>query len=232
MTRLLLFIVIASILSVTIFIFLFATLRRYFRKRAYGRLDRSRVKYGPLVGSFIDDPSSRSLDALKTEHNSTDWTAVEEALLSAVEDAQGSRYEKIYGLFEALGYVDDYLDKLKNGRGWERALAAERLGAVRCGRAVSALINALDDSFRDVHNMSIYALGLIGDESALPAIIESFKRGIDDYEDVSLRIVKSALMSFGGLSVQFLRPELKNPAWRIRAAVVDILGDINDPAVF
>ncbi|MFQ5442204.1 MAG: HEAT repeat domain-containing protein [Thermodesulfobacteriota bacterium] len=190
------------------------------------------MKYGPIVDSFIDDPSPRSVGELKTEHGSTDWTAVEEALLSAVADAQKGRYEKIYGLFELLGYVDDYLDRLKNGKDWERALAAERLGAVRCGRAVPALISALDDGFRDVHNMSIYALGLIGDEKALPAIIESFKRGIDDYEEVSLRIVKSAILSFGPLSVQFLRPELKNPAWRIRAAVVNILGDIKDPSVF
>ncbi|GMR04507.1 MAG: hypothetical protein BMS9Abin23_0405 [Thermodesulfobacteriota bacterium] len=231
MTRLLLISIIALIVSITFAIFLFAVLRRYFRKKAFSRLDKSRERYGPLVDSVIEDPATRSIEELRAEDGSPDWTAVEEALLKAMEKARAQRYEKIYGLFEALGYVDGYIERLKNGKDWERAVAAERLGAIRCGRAVPHLIEALKDSFRDVHNMAVYALGLIGDDSALPAIVESFKHGIDDFEDVSLRIVKSALLSFGERSIKVLRPELKNPRWRVRAAVVDVLGELKDLAV-
>src|SRR4030067_848497 len=43
-------------------------------------------------------------------------------------------------LFDKLGYADHYMKTIKSGNRWEQALAAERLGHVRCARSLPLLV--------------------------------------------------------------------------------------------
>ncbi len=231
MTRQLLSLIIAIIFCSIVLIVVFAFLRRFLRKQRFMRLDRSRGIYEPIVTAMVQYPGEVSSQRLISRPGSLAWIAIEDALIEQIDGVEPGLYPRLYGFFEDLGYVDYYLKSLKSAKMWKRARAAERLGIIRCARAVEALIKALDDRARDVHNMAVYSLGLIGDDRGLPAIMESLKTGIDSLEDVSLRIVKSAILSFGRQAVKVLRRGLKDSNWRVRAVVVDILGDLSGPLV-
>ncbi|MFQ5427802.1 MAG: HEAT repeat domain-containing protein [Thermodesulfobacteriota bacterium] len=226
MTRQPLLITIAVICCTIVLIILYAFFRRYSRKKRFMRLDRSRDRFNPIVSSMVQCPGEIPTKSLVSRPGSVDWLAIEEALLHYIAHADAELYPRLYKLFESLGYVDHYLSKLGSSRMWERAEAAEHLGTIRCQRAVHALITALEDKTRDVRNMAVYSLGVIGDIRALPAIMDSLKTGIASLEDVSLRIVKSSIISFGADAVTHLRSGLKNDNWRVRCVVVDILGDL------
>lgn len=195
------------------------------------RLDSSRDRYNAIVSAMVLYPGELTSERLVSRPGSLDHLAIEEALIHYITWADKELYTRLYAWFEELGYVDYYLKNLDSSRMWVRAQAAENLGVIRCARAVDSLIKALDDKERDVRNMAVYSLGIIGDIRGLPAIMESLKTGVDSLEAVSLRIVKSAIISFGKEGVSVLRSGLKNKNWRLRVVVVDILGDLEGPAV-
>ena len=56
---------------------------------------------------------------------------------------------------------------LYDGRPYEKAFRAERLGIVRCMRAVEHLINALGDESKAGRNMVLYSLGRMGDAAGV-----------------------------------------------------------------
>jgi len=230
-TRHTLILTIAFIACFIALIVVFALMRRLLRRQRFIRLDMSRGIYNPIVSAMVQYPGEVSIERLLSGPGSLDWIAIEDALIEQIDSAEPGLYPRIYGFFEELGYVDYYLRSLKSAKMWKRARAAERLGIIRCSRAVDGLINATKDKARDVRNMAVYSLGLIGDDRGLPAIMESLKAGIDSLEDVSLRIVKSAILSFGRRGVKVLRRGLKDSRWRVRAVVVDIMGDLEGPAV-
>ncbi|MFQ5480618.1 MAG: HEAT repeat domain-containing protein [Thermodesulfobacteriota bacterium] len=231
MTRQTLILTIAGILLSIVLIIIYAFLRRFYRKQRFLRLDRSRDRYNPIVSAMVQCPGQVNVKRLAASPGSLDWIAVEEALIHYIAAAKPEQYRRMYAWFEELGYVDYYLKQLKSSRMWERARAAEHLGVIRCSRAVDALIQVVNDKKRDVRNMVVYSLGLIGDPRGLPAIMGSLKTGVYSLEEVSLRIVKSAIISFGSDSVNVLRSGLKNQNWRVRCVVVDILGDLEGPSV-
>jgi len=230
-TRQVLILIIALILCFIALIIVFAFLRRFLRQLRFIRLDRSRSIYDPIVSAVVQAPGEVPADRLRSGPGSLDWIAIEDALIEQIDGADPALYSRLYGLFEELGYVEYYLKSLKSAKMWKRARSAERLGIIRCSRAVDALIRATEDKTRDVRNMAVYSLGLIGDDKGLPAIMETMKTGIDSLEDVSLRIVKSAILSFGRPAVKVLRRGLKNDNWRVRAVVVDLLGDLEGPSL-
>ncbi len=231
MTRQTLILTIASILLFIVLIVIYAFLRRFYRRQRFLRLDRSRDRYNPIISSMVQYPGQVTAERLLTRRGSLDWIAVEEALIYYIATADPVLYRRMYAWFEELGYVDYYLKQLRSSRMWERARAAEHLGIIKCHRAVDDLIKAVNDKKRDVRNMVVYSLGLIGDAKGLPAIMGSLKTGVYSLEDVSLRIVKSSILSFGRDSVNVLRSGLKNKNWRVRCVVVDILGDLEGPSV-
>jgi len=227
----------ALILTITLIFFsivliiLFAFLRRFFRRKRFVRLDMKRTLYGPLVSSMVQYPGPPDVARLRSRPGSLDWTVIEEALMEQARFVDERLFPRLYGVFEDLGYVDYYLKSLGSPRVWERARSAERLGIIRCKRAVPALVAALGDEARDVRNMAVYALGLIGGERALSAIVECLMSSLGPLEHVSVRIVKAALISYGRTSLKVLRRGLKSSNWRVRAVVVDILGNLDEPSV-
>jgi HEAT repeat protein len=156
---------------------------------------------------------------------------VEGLLLKAMTNASEAELSRVAERFDTLGITDVYLEDLELANRYRASLCAERLGRIRCARAVPALIKALRSENNDLKNMAVNSLGLIGDESALGALMERFREIIDEKEDISARIIKNSLISFGSHAVPYLMRELESSLWRVRSRVLDILCEIDDPAL-
>ncbi|MBI5491970.1 MAG: HEAT repeat domain-containing protein [Deltaproteobacteria bacterium] len=238
MTRLIVIFVIWAIISLISFTFLAVLLRRFYMNRKYRLLDSERERYRPVYDSIV---SGVPLDVKEFNNAGRPGRqALEEYLFKALEDISRARppeqcpgdfnsarpIEDIYRYFDELGYTDGYIKKLKEGNYWEQAIAADKLGRLKCRKAVPGLIEALGRKGRDVKNMAVHSLGAIGDRAALPHLIALLKESVEKDEEVSLRIIKSSLISFGEGALPDLMEELKSPVWQVRAAAADILGEI------
>jgi len=202
--------------------------RRFYTGRKYSRLDMARQGSLPLLEALKAGRKIEGEESYRHRPGSPGWTAVEECLLQCVESVDG-RVEAAR-LLDSLGYTRHYLRKLKKGSRWDSALAAERLGRIRYAAAVPYLIEALGSDRKDVRLMAINSLGVIGDESAIPHLMNALKQTLKDKdgEDVSVRVVKSAIISFGTAVLRDLMGELKSQDWMVRATALDILGEIGD----
>ncbi|MFQ5736575.1 MAG: HEAT repeat domain-containing protein [Thermodesulfobacteriota bacterium] len=226
MIRPTLILIIGSILGLIFLVFLYALLRRSWRKRRYGLLDAERAKFAPLVDALV--AGGGDIEGLRKAANSLEWIAIEDLLFKALDDPAASK-EAVLSLFERLGYAHHYISSLRHGNKWERAGAAEKLGRIGCRRVAPHLVKELNSEYRDVCNMAVYSLGAIRDAKAIPYIMERLVKAIENREEVSIRIIKSSLIAFGSPAVPHLLRELGNPSWKIRAAVVDMLGELPSP---
>ncbi|MBI3399535.1 MAG: HEAT repeat domain-containing protein [Deltaproteobacteria bacterium] len=198
--------------------------------RKYRALDIERAKYSPLIASLSDTNEACNITALEQKTGSLGWLAIEDLLFNALK-APCSNQQKIFQCFDMLGYVDYYINRLNKDNKWTQAIAADKLGRIRCRKALPDLLHALQSKHKDVRNMVTYSLGVIQDEKAIPHLMMQLKQTIQKEEEVSLRIVKSTFISYGEAIIPALLSELKDPSWQIRSTVVDILGEIGSPAV-
>lgn len=226
MARQTLIIIISTILALVSLILLYALVRRFRRKRRYALIDAERERFAPLVDGAI--AGGVPIGALKKPEGSLEWIAIEELLFKALEGEEAGK-GRVLGVFEDLGYVRRYINDLRLGSRWVQAGAADKLGRIGCRRVAPYLVKELDSEHADVCNTAVHSLGAIRDGKAVPYIMERLVKAIENSEEVSIRIMKSALIAFGGPSISHLLSELKNPSWKIRAAVVDMLGEIPSP---
>lgn len=223
MTRPTLIIIISSVLGLVFLIFLYTLLRRSYRKRRYRLLDSKRAVSAPLVDGLAS--GTGDIESLRKPEGSLEWLAVEDLLFKAL-DGPGADKEAVLGLFEELGYSSHYIKSLRKGDKWEQAAAAEKLGRIGCKRAAPHLVKELDSQFRDVRNAAVHSLGVIRDTKSIPHIMERLSRAIENREETSVRILKSSLIAFGNAALPRLLSELGSHSWKIRAAVIDILGEM------
>lgn len=228
MTRLIVYLVIAIIISLIFLTFLAVMIRRFYMNRRYRLLDAELVRYSPLIHSLASGAGVIDMDLLKKKPGSIAWIAIEDLLFKALENPSYGK-GAIIAYFDEFGYVDHYIESLHTGSKWERALAVDKLGRVKSKRALPHLVSSLEAKYRDQRNMAVHSLGVMRETDTASYLVELLKYSIQNQEEVSLRIVKSSLISFGEEAVEKLLPELKNPSWRIRAAAVDILGEIGSP---
>lgn len=203
--------------------------RRIYMERRYRALDSERVRCAHVFDSVAGGQEPDRSVHMRPP-GSPGWVAMEEILFKALD--AGAPRALILKWFEDLGYADQYIDQLTTSKHrWEKALAAKKLGLIRCERAVPFLIKALGAGYRDTRNMAIFALGLILDKSAIPHLISALRDSVRNDEDVSIRVVKSSLLAFGEAALPYLVQEARNPLWKTKAAVVDILVELACPAV-
>lgn len=201
--------------------------RRIYMQRRYRVLDSERVRCAHVLDAVAGGQApDRAVHARPA--GSPGWVAMEEALFKGLD--AGVDGALVLRWFEDLGYVDHYIKCLtSSGNRWDRALAAKKLGLIRCSRAVPFLAGALRADYRDTRNMAIFALGRILDVSTLPNLIDALMDSVRNDEDVSIRIVKSSIMAFGPAALPYLIKEARNPLWKARAAVIDILVELASP---
>lgn len=212
---------------VILFVFSVVIIRRLYKERFYKSLDAARVEYAPLVDSLVNSTGPMDDPLFKNKVNSVKWLAVEELLLKAADRAGEEVRPRVEECLDSLGITQLYISDLKSGKKFRAPLCAERLGRIRSKRAVPELISAMDADNRDLRNMAVNSLGLIGDESAIPPLIALFREAVEKTEDISIRIIKNALLSFEGSAVPYLIGEVSSSAWRVRSKALDVLCEMD-----
>jgi len=197
--------------------------RRMYMARVHRLLDRERARYSGLSSAISMRMSPVYLAPYRHRPGSAGWTAVEEGILCAY-DTSGST--EAASLFDKLGYADHYMESIKSGNRWEQALAAERLGHIRCKRSLPMIAEAFESRNTDCKLMAIFAAGRIGDPSILPDLVRIMKSVVTTGEEVSKKILASSIISFGDLATASLVDELTCPDWRVRAAFLALLAEI------
>ncbi|MBI5236932.1 MAG: HEAT repeat domain-containing protein [Deltaproteobacteria bacterium] len=218
--------------------------RRIYMNRKYAALDRARAMHDNAVSLLLSGAVQSA--SLRKKPGSAEWTVIEGELFKALAKArEGEKPEpglkvlphakdrtnysdKIAMLFDSLGFTDYYIKKLSSGSRWEKALAADKLGRLKCKRAVPLLISALKSMYKDVRDMAVHSLGIVNDAWCLPHLMERLKKTALEEEDFSYRIIKSSLISFGPEAADALIKELNDPLWQVRAAAADILAELNE----
>src|SRR5919112_3214661 len=105
-----------------------------------------------------------------------DLDALEAVLEEQARHATG-RPAWLLEVYDQMGLVDKYIEKLRNSRKWrDRAFAAELLGRVGSAKAVPALletVQATQTEDADVREIALRALARIADPHAVPPLISA-----------------------------------------------------------
>src|SRR3972149_2412242 len=122
--------IIATVIILIILTLAAVIMRRLYMERKYRRLDQARKRYSTLSLSLEERKLLAYLGPYRRRPGSAAWVAVEESIFRAFETAHCR--DEAARLFDKLGYADYYMKTIKSGNRWEQALAAERLGRIRC----------------------------------------------------------------------------------------------------
>jgi HEAT repeat protein len=146
--------------------------------RVERRLARRKGVYRELVAELATrerallEPEIRRLATL------LDLEALE-AVLEEQARATADRPAWLLDVYDRLGLVDRYVEKLRSARQWrERAFAAELLGRVGNAKAVPALLETVQATRTedgDVREIALRALARIGDPRAVEPLVEALK---------------------------------------------------------
>jgi hypothetical protein len=96
---------------------------------------------------------------------------LDDALTRLLGKVRGAPAEQLAQVLESHGAIEGALGDLHHRSPVRRAQAAQLLGLCRVGRAVPALVEALEDPAADVRSSAANALGLIGDPDAARAVL-------------------------------------------------------------
>lgn len=198
-------------------------LRRVYMEGVYARLDMERERFSNFPAAIAMRTAIVHLSPYRHKPGTGAWVAVEEGLFRAFDSAGAV---DAASLFDKLGYADYYMKSIKTGNRWEQAMAAERLGHMRCRRALPLIVEAFESRNIDLRLMAIHAAGRIGDASVLPALVKIMKSAVLNDEDVSKKVLASSIISFGASATRALVGELSCSDWRVRAACLYLLGEI------
>lgn len=132
---------------------------------------RRRSVLEPLLLDFVhgNEPSVRA--ALGRELRARERGIVEQVLLDHAQRVRGIERERLGKAVDELGYVDAYLRRLRSGRWWVRANAAEKLGLAGAARATPALAEALSDRESEVRIRAAKALGIVGGKASVRPLV-------------------------------------------------------------
>src|SRR3954471_18146072 len=147
------------------------------------RVERRLAARKGLYRDLVADLATRELALLEpTIHQMRtlyDLDALEAVLEEQARSATG-RPGWLLEVYDQLGLVDKYIDKLQNARKWrDRAFAAELLGRVGGAKAVPALLStvqATQSEDADVREIALRALARIADPGAVQPLVEALAR--------------------------------------------------------
>jgi len=178
---------IAALVLFIIVLLLASIARRVGNDRRYRRLDALRREYGhrlmqalELTGGAVD------AERFRAKPGSLAWQAVEDVLFAVVEE--GRYAERGRAIFQRLGYVAFYEERLAARSVLARASAVDKLGRMRCMASASKIIPVLSR---------------IGTREALAAIIDRLPDLLGG-SLVTRKAMETALLNFGETAIPCL----------------------------
>lgn len=227
-----------------------AIARRQKREQYFLRLDEIRQQYSPVIAALLAQKIeyARGLAALKNI-SGLDRTYILEQLClqKAPTPAQAPILRQLsedLGLVkvwqsyltghfdvatfrDALARPEGLLQRVKWLNFLVRAKSAENLGLVRHQPSWPLLVKALDDAHPDVQSVAARALAVIGEPKSFGPLVERlYAVVLKPALHLSLRSVKSALVSFPLPMARELIPSLQHSHRRVRFFATDIIREM------
>lgn len=223
--------------------------RRQFRERYFERLDALRHEYGPVIAAIIDGSLEYQKGLAKLNQlTGRDRTRMLERLIFE-KDLAPAHLAIIRRLCEDLGLVREWRMFLAGGKEaavreplfsmegiiqrlgrlefLTRAKSAENLGLIRHQPSWPLLVEALQDKHPDVQGVAVHSLALIGEPKSFPALVERLQAVVTEYSTpVSLRAVKTAVVSFPLSLAPQLLPSLLHKHRRVRFLATDVIREM------
>lgn len=248
-TELVVTIIATVLLGTGVMIFL-AIRRRQRRERYFERLDGLRERYAPVIAALLarQVEYERGLETLKGISGADRLYFLEQLLFQ--KPASPGQIPVLHQLCEDLGLVKMWQkhlirqidaaalrDALARPEGFVhrigrlhfllRAQSADYLGIIRDRESWPILVKALDDPHPDVQAVASRALAAIAEPKCFPALLDRLHAIVlKPSAAISLRSVKSALVSFPLQEAGRLLPSLEHAHPRIRFLAVDIIREM------
>jgi HEAT repeat protein len=224
--------------------------RRQRRERYFERLDDLRQRYRPVVAAVLNKKVdyAKGLEAMKSISGLDRLYFLEQLILerppSAAQIPVARQLSEDLGLVkiwqshlsgrfdvaslrDALARPEGLLQRVGRLNFILRAKSAENLGMIHHQPSWPLLVKALNDAHTDVQSVAARALAAIGEpESFLPLLTRIQEIVIHPSNKISLRSVKSALVSFPLKEAHRLVPSLKHDHPRVRFLAVDVLREM------
>jgi len=229
-----------------------AIARRQRRERFFVRIDELRRQYNPVVSGLLTGrlDYAQGLAALRGI-SGRDREYIWEQLCLATTPAP-AQVPNLRRLCEDLGLVkvwqrqvsgqfdvatlrdamvrpEGVFQLLARLRFILRAKSADNLGIIRHQRSWPLLLKALNDQHVDVQNASLRSLAAIGDPESFLGLVQRLHDVVlKPGTRLSLRAVKTVLVSFPLAQAPDLIPSLKHANRRIRFFATDVIREMSD----
>jgi HEAT repeat protein len=224
--------------------------RRQRRERYFERLDDLRQRFGPIIAALLGRQIEyqRGMEALKGITGIDRLYFLEQLLfekpLVAAQVPVARQLSEDLGLVEvwqtqltgkfdvsslrdALARPEGILQRVGRLNFILKAKSAENLGLIRHQPSWPLLAKALTDSHPDVQSVAARALAAIGETESFPALLDRLRDIlVHPSSTISLRSVKSALVSFPLKEAPRLMPSLQDQHPRVRFMAVDIIREM------
>jgi hypothetical protein len=217
-------ITIASLLLVIAFLLIASIFRRFSHDRQYRQLDELRLFYRDRLSMALASGGIAGLaESFCAAPGSMAWRAVEDVLFAVMADGKD---EEARLLFQRLGYVTYYEERLAARNVLVKASAIDKLGRMCCSSSTAKLLPILDHQDPEILSVTVRALSRIGAKEGMLAIVERLPvllgRSL-----VTRKTMETALLNFGEAAMLPLleyRAELADP-W-IMSCVLETLSHL------
>jgi len=246
--------VVSAIISVVLLgtcaLVILAIARRQRRERYFQRVDDLRQRYSPVISSILTQKLEyeRGLEILRgisgmdrdylleqlcfEKKPTPDQVPVLRQLcedLGLVKLWQGrlSGRLDVASLRDSLGRPEGLIQRVGNLSFLLRAKAADYLGIIKHQPSWRLLVKALEDSHPDVQAVAVRSLAAIQEPESFTALVARMHEIVlKPSTNLSLRTVKTALVSFPLNQMIALLPSLRHSHRRIRFLACDIIREV------
>lgn len=200
-------------------LFAFLLLQREAGTLAARYRSRREAALTPLVHEALSDPSA--ILQLRLALRRFDHLVIREMLLHLALDLRGEESARIARLFRDLGLLDLEIARLRSWWRRRRAAAAANLGTLRVPGTFRALVPALQDRDLHVRMAVVRALGDLGTQEALAALVPM----LGDPSPAVARQAQDILAERGRKVAREIRAYVRHTGNRPgRLAAVELLG--------
>ena len=227
-----------------------AIARRQRRDRFFQRLDDLRQRYSPVVASLLSQKIEyeRGLEVLRGISGIDRDYVLEQLCMerkpSPDQVPQLRRLCEDLGLVklwqtrltgkldvaslrDALGRPEGIIQRVGRLNFLMRARAADNLGVVQHRPSWRLLVKALEDPHADVQSVAVRSLSTIQEPESFAALVERLQEIVTAASTLlSLRTVKTALVSFPLKQMVGLIPSLKHSHRRVRFLATDVIREV------
>jgi hypothetical protein len=224
--------------------------RRQRRDKYFQRIDDLRQRYSPVIASILAQKTEyeRGLEILRgisgldrdyaleilclENKPSPDQIPIlrklcEDLGLVKLWQSRLSGSMDVASLKDAMGRPEGIIQRVGALSFLSRAKAADNLGIIKHHGSWKLLVKALEDPNADVQAVAVRSLASIQEPQSFEALLRRLHDIIQKpSETLSLRTVKTALVSFPLSQMPALLPSLKHPHRRVRFFATDIVREV------